>query len=597
MRANSAGTGGGHRVVVTAATRRSTVLNLLDPATVALTRAVAGQYVLQHELGRGGMGVVFLARDEQLDRLVAIKTLPQHLAADAQVRDRFLREARTAAALSHQNIVPIYSAAERDDIVYFAMRYVPGQSLAEHLAATGPLGANDAVAILRQLASALAYAHACGVVHRDIKAENVLLDSETGRAMLTDFGIARLVESQPHTATGTVLGTVQYMSPEQVSGDTLDGRSDLYALGVLAFLMLTGHFPFERNSASAVLIAHVNSPAPRLGDAAPHVSAALGDIVDRLLSKSREARFENGEAVRAALDALPAEVTTVAPVAAPEQLSSTQAQEVWARAAELQANTGVYVPPAAFSPRVPAMELVTQGYDAATVRESAVDAGIDAKYVERALAEHANASVALAPLEVQHGELMRKRPNPWFGARTKLEFTAAFNGELDAEAFEDVADEVRQVLGELTTVSAVGRTLTINTGGSMSRQGCGMSRMMQQHLSSRNGRTQARAFEDLSQTAGAFFAGMGLGGGVGMSMLAAGITMGLTHFPPGAMAVFVGGLCTSNALARVLFMRASHKKERELDALLQRVIARARRSMLEQEARKRLPRATSVPPT
>ena len=575
------------------------MLNPLDPATVALTRAVAGQYVLEQEIGRGGMGVVFLALDEQLDRLVAIKTLPQHLAADAQVRERFLREARTAAALSHQNIVAIYSAAERDGIVYFAMRYVPGRSLAEHLAATGPLVAHDAVAILRQLASALAYAHARGVIHRDIKAENVLLDNETGRAMLTDFGIARLVESQPHTATGTVLGTVQYMSPEQVSGDALDGRSDLYALGVLAFLMLTGHFPFERNSASAVLIAHVNSPAPRLGAAAPHVSAALGEIVDRLLSKSREARFENGDAVLAALDALPVDVTTAVPVAAPEHLSSTQAQEVWARAAELQANTGVYVPPAVFSPRVAAEDLVTQGYDATLIRDSAVDAGIDAKYVDRALDERAASQVALVPIDVAPGEVMIKRPSIFLGARTKLEFTAGFNGEIDTEAFEDVADEVRSALGEMTSVSAVGRTMTINVGTTSSRQS-GIDAPAQVHFTSRNGRTQARVFQDLSQTAGALFAGLGLGGGLGGGVIAAGVTAGPLHSPAAAIAVLIAMLGIANLTARVLFIRHAKKKERDLEALLQRVMGRARQSMLKHEAQKLLPRrdrATSAPPT
>jgi serine/threonine-protein kinase len=163
------------------------MLVLSDSATDALIRATRGQYNIDREVGRGRMGVVYLGVDVQLERPVAIKTLPPHLAVDPRVRHRFLREARTAAALSHPNIVPIYAAAERDNVVYFAMKFINGESLAERIARVGALSASEVVSLLGQLASALSYAHANGVVHRDIKAENVLLDSETGRAMLTDL--------------------------------------------------------------------------------------------------------------------------------------------------------------------------------------------------------------------------------------------------------------------------------------------------------------------------------------------------------------------------------------------------------------------------
>ena len=289
----------------------------------------------------------------------------------------FLREARTAGALSHPNIVPIYSAAERDGVVYFAMRYINGESLAERIVRNGFLPPAEVVSILRQLASALSYAHSCGIVHRDIKAENVLFDNETGRAMLTDFGIARLAETQSLTATGTVLGTVQYMSPEQVSGDQLDGRSDLYSLGILAFFALSGRFPFERPSASAIVVAHVTAAPPKLCSVANGVSKEIGDIVDRLLEKLPANRYADGLALRGALDALTLEDGSIikhesAPVAKlrspatlaadkaqnaivesfvekptlnSDVLSSADAQQVWARAAELQANTGLIVPP------------------------------------------------------------------------------------------------------------------------------------------------------------------------------------------------------------------------------------------------------------
>ena len=247
------------------------------------------------------MGVVYLATDLQLERQVALKTLPPQLAADAAVRHRFVREARTAAGLSHPNIVPIYHAAERDGVVFFAMGYVPGESLAERVARTGPLTTEQLVPILVQLAEALGYAHGRGVVHRDVKAENVLIDSRTGRAMVTDFGIARVTEAQPLTATGTVLGTVHYMSPEQVMGEQLDGRSDLYALGVVAFYAATGRFPFERTSAPAVLVAHVNSAPPRLHEYQPDAPDFMDEIIARLLEKRPSDRFENADALCAAL--------------------------------------------------------------------------------------------------------------------------------------------------------------------------------------------------------------------------------------------------------------------------------------------------------
>src|SRR5436853_2325975 len=174
--------------------------------------AVAGRYSLDRELGRGGMGVVYLARDVRLDRPVAIKLLPPSLAAHQDLRDRFIREARTAGRLSHPYIVPIHSVDEAGDFVFYVMAYVDGETLGQRVQARGPLPAHDATRILREVAWALAYAHAQGVIHRDIKPANIMLEGGGGRAMVMDFGIARLSNVTGETAVGEVLGTPEYMS-------------------------------------------------------------------------------------------------------------------------------------------------------------------------------------------------------------------------------------------------------------------------------------------------------------------------------------------------------------------------------------------------
>ncbi|MFO0093278.1 MAG: serine/threonine-protein kinase [Gemmatimonadaceae bacterium] len=550
-----------------------------DPAP-SLARAVAGAFRLVREIGRGGMGVVYLAEDTQLERRVAIKTLPSHLMADAQVRQRFLREARTAAALSHPNIVPIYSAAERDGVVYFTMGYVEGESLAERLLRDGPLDVPAALAIVRQLALALEAAHAANVVHRDIKAENVLLDG-AGRAVVTDFGIARVSEAQPITATGTVLGTVHYMSPEQVMGEPLDGRSDLYALGVLLFRMLSGRFPFERANNSAVLVAHVNTAPPRLREVAPHVPASVDALVLDLLAKRREARLASARALLERLDtlapdddgaeapaaALPVPVVIPASPTLPARpLSSAEAEAVWARAAELQANTGVVVPPAQF-PAPPAEPALTRGYEAALVKEGAVEAGIAPKYVERAMAEQAAAAHPPTDVIVHAGRQALAAPNVFLGAHSKIEFEAVVEGELSLEAFEDVADIARRSLGDLVSISAVGRTLTISTSVPRPNHAA-TPRALQLTLSARNGRTTVRAFEDLSQTVTGLFVGLGLGAGFSVGTATLGVLIN-TGNPGTGVALAAGILVSALGSARLLLGRTVKAKSRELRELVE----------------------------
>ncbi len=198
-----------------------------DLEFVALQEALLGRYSLEREIGRGGMGIVYLAHEVRLDRPVALKLLPPEMAAQPALRERFLREARTAAKLSQPNIVPIYSVDEVEDFVFFVMMYVEGETLGQRVRARGPLPASESVRILREVAWALAYAHGQGVVHRDVKPDNILIEAGSGRALVTDFGIAQVSDAAGLTTTGEVLGTAEYMSPEQASGDEVDKRSDL----------------------------------------------------------------------------------------------------------------------------------------------------------------------------------------------------------------------------------------------------------------------------------------------------------------------------------------------------------------------------------
>jgi serine/threonine-protein kinase len=272
-----------------------------DHTFLALQEALVGRYSLERELGRGGMGIVYLAREVRLDRPVALKLLPTNLALLPALRERFLREARTAAKLSHPNIVPIFAVDEVGEFVFFAMAYIEGETLGQRIRRRGPLSSSDAARILREIAWALAYAHAQGVVHRDIKPDNILLEEGSGRALVTDFGIAHVRRESGGSAAGEVVGTAEYMSPEQASGEAVDERSDMYSLGVLGYYVLTGSVPFDGPTVSAVLAKHITQPAPPLGSVAPEAPGRLVRAVDRCLVKEPGDRFANGEELAEAL--------------------------------------------------------------------------------------------------------------------------------------------------------------------------------------------------------------------------------------------------------------------------------------------------------
>lgn len=268
---------------------------------LALQRAIAGRYSLERELGRGGMGIVYLARDVALDRPVAIKLLPPALSAQPALRERFLREARTAAKLSHPHIVPIFAVEEVPGFVFFVMAYVEGETLGHRIRERGPLPASDVTRILREIAWALAYAHGQGVVHRDIKADNILLEAGSGRALVADFGIARRTEAAGVTAVGEVIGTAEYMSPEQAGGDAVDGRSDIYSLGILGFHAASGRLPFEGPNLASVLAQQITQPAPPVGQMARGVPGRLAQAIDRCLLKAPTERFQKAEHLADAL--------------------------------------------------------------------------------------------------------------------------------------------------------------------------------------------------------------------------------------------------------------------------------------------------------
>ena len=273
----------------------------------ALSGKLGDRYVIERELGRGGMGAVYLARDRRLDRPVALKVLPPEYAAVPELRERFLRETRLAAGFSHPNIVPVFAIEDTDDVLAFAMGFVEGESIASRVARDGPLTRRDAVRCMTDVSYALAYAHGRGVVHRDIKPDNIMIERATGRALVMDFGIARAItpvaDKPGLTRVGEVVGTPEYMSPEQAAGDSVDGRSDLYSLGLVAWFALVGRTAVTGESTQRILVKQLTESIPPLASVRTDLPTTLCDVVDRCCAKEADDRFPHAEAVVEALDA------------------------------------------------------------------------------------------------------------------------------------------------------------------------------------------------------------------------------------------------------------------------------------------------------
>jgi serine/threonine-protein kinase len=260
-----------------------------------------GRYRLDEKVGAGGMSTVYRAFDTTLERPVAIKLLHREIAADSDQIERFRREARAVAQLSHLHIVTVIDAGEDDGRPYIVFEYVPGETLKERIKKAGRLPVSEAVAYGIEIARALGCAHGNNIVHRDVKPQNVLVDAE-GRAKVTDFGIARSLDEEGLTADGRVLGTTDYVSPEQALGHPVTGQSDLYSLGIVLYEMLTGEVPFKGDNQVAVAMKHVREALPDVQSKRPEVSAALASVIDRATSKDLKRRYASDEELIADLE-------------------------------------------------------------------------------------------------------------------------------------------------------------------------------------------------------------------------------------------------------------------------------------------------------
>jgi len=301
--------------------QRDSAPSSVTPTTRQPERTTLGRYQIDRELGRGAMGAVYLGHDPTIGRRVAIKTMALAREFDGadlvEARGRFLREAETAGRLQHRDIVTIFDAGEDQDLAYIAMEYLQGRDLQGHTQPGRLLPVAHVLQIVARVADALAYAHSQGVVHRDVKPGNVMVEAATSTVKVTDFGIARITDSS-RTRTGMVLGTPSYMSPEQMAGNRVDGRSDLYSLGVMLFQLLTGHLPHRAESMAKLMFEIANASAPDVRTLRPELPQTLADVVALALEKRPETRYGDGREMardlRAVLALLEPDAVGVPPV-------------------------------------------------------------------------------------------------------------------------------------------------------------------------------------------------------------------------------------------------------------------------------------------
>jgi eukaryotic-like serine/threonine-protein kinase len=260
-----------------------------------LGTTLSGRYRLERKIGSGGMSTVYLATDEKLERQVAIKVMNQEVATDSEQLERFRREARAVAQLSHVNVVGVIDTGEDAGHPYIVFEYVEGETLKDRIRRDGPLPIPEAVAYAIEIARALDAAHARHIVHRDVKPQNVLIDAESGAAKVTDFGIARTLEEEGLTSDGRVIGTTDYVAPEQAMGRPVTGQSDLYSLGIVLYEMLTGDLPYKAEGQVAVAMKHVRERMPDVRARRPEVSATLATILDKATAKDTAVRYRTDD--------------------------------------------------------------------------------------------------------------------------------------------------------------------------------------------------------------------------------------------------------------------------------------------------------------
>src|SRR5918992_1858085 len=280
------------------------LLGAADDALLAEVRhALTGEYDIDREVGRGAMAVVYRATEAGLGRRVALKVLPPEMTLSHELTERFKREARLAASLEHPSIIPVYREGQAGRFLFMAMKFIEGRSLEHIIESQGPLPVDVVIVVLRAATSALAYAHERGIVHRDIKSANILVDRD-GRVVVTDFGIARAAEDASLTSTGTMVGTPYFMSPEQCAARRIGPQSDQYSLGVAAFQMLTGSVPFQAETLPGIMHHHFYTQVPDIAIARLDVPLPLRELVDRALAKKPENRFASTHAMLAAVEAV-----------------------------------------------------------------------------------------------------------------------------------------------------------------------------------------------------------------------------------------------------------------------------------------------------
>ena len=261
-----------------------------------------GRYEIKAEIGRGGMATVYHAYDPRFEREVALKVLPRAMLHDPQFRTRFEREAKTIAMLEHPAIVPVYDFGEEDGQPYFVMRYMTGGSLTDRMK-KGPMTIQEVAQLFERLAPALDEAHAKGIIHRDLKPGNILFD-QNGEPYISDFGIAKIAASPSNVTGSAIVGTPAYMSPEQAQGEGIDGRSDIYGLGVIIFELLTGTQPYHGDTPMSVVVKHITDPVPHILDVKPDLPPAIEAVIERAMAKDRDERFPTVKALSDALNAV-----------------------------------------------------------------------------------------------------------------------------------------------------------------------------------------------------------------------------------------------------------------------------------------------------